>query len=299
MIRFKWAGKDQIRSSFFLLLWSVSFSLAMLMTKSLSKSTPQITLMLVRSGLGGLLMLPFWYPFPVLKLFRVPNIKLLALRGVFQTLAMALGYAGYRYLPGETAAFLGTSGPFFILLLAWLVLKEKLDTLHWIAIGVAYSGVLCVLNPFSVTFTFYSLLPIFANICMAFSIIITRKLILIQENAKCILFSNSFFPFVFFCIAAVYFIPFWSCNVSNFGYLAVIGGLGALSAVSHFYALQRSSAAFVAIFDYFRLIVFLLLNYFIYQEKMAFNTILGGVIIVISTIVYMITKQKRRTSSAL
>ncbi|ETZ04854.1 MULTISPECIES: DMT family transporter [Holospora] len=293
MVLFKWAEKDQIRSSFFLLLWSLSFSLAMLMTKSLSKTVPQISLMLIRSGFGLIVMLPFWYPFSPWNVFCTPNVRLLILRGVFQTLAMALGYAGYRYLPGETAAFLGTSGPFFVLLLARVFLKETLDFPHWIAIISAYIGVIFVLNPFALTLSFYTFLPVFANICMAFSIIVTRKLIVTKENEKRILFSNSFFPLIFFSFASLYFNLSWNCDAFTLCYIAGIGALGALSAVSHFYALRNSSSAFVAIFDYFRLTIFLILNYFIYSEPMNLNARLGGGIIVVSTFLYTILKQKK------
>ena len=123
---FRWAGRSQIRSSIFLCLWSLSFALAMLMTKSLSKDVPQIVLMVARAGVGLVAMIPFWCPFSVGKVFQTPHIKLLTFRGIFQTLGMVLGYAGYRYLPGATAAFLGTSGPFFILLFALLFLKKKI-----------------------------------------------------------------------------------------------------------------------------------------------------------------------------
>ena len=291
---FTWAGPTQIRSSIFLCLWSLSFSLAMLMTKSLAKDVPQIVLMVARAGVGLVAMMPFWYPFSVGKVFQTPHIKLLTFRGIFQTLAMVLGYAGYRYLPGETAAFLGTSGPFFILLFARLFLKENLDSAHWITMITAYGGVLCVLNPFSVTFSIHTLLPIFANICMASSIIVTRKLVLLGEDEKRMLFSNSFFPLIFLSIVALYVTASWNLSGYVWNYLATIGTLGALSAVFHFYALQRSSAAFVAIFDYFRLTVFLILNYFVYAEPMKLNAWIGGSIIVSSTFISIMVRQKTK-----
>ncbi|PPE03334.1 DMT family transporter [Holospora curviuscula] len=294
---FKWAGQTQVRSSIFLCLWSLTFSLAMVMTKSLSKDIPQIVLMISRAAVGLLAMLPFWYPFSVKKVFHTPHIALLVLRGIFQTLAMVLGYAGYRYLPGETAAFLGTSGPFFILLLARLFLKESLDTAHWIVMIMAYGGVLCVLNPFDVRFSAYTLIPIFANVCMASSIIVTRKLVLVAEDKKRMLFANSFFPLIFFSLVGICITVSWKLNGFEWRYLATIGTLGALSAVFHFYALQRSSAAFVAIFDYFRLVVFLILNYFVYAEPMRTNAWIGGGIIVSATLIYVMLKQKQKRSA--
>ena len=294
---FRWAGRAQVQSSFFLCLWSLSFSLAMLMTKALSKDVPQIVLMVARAGVGLLSMMPFWYPFSIGKVFQTSHITLLTFRGIFQTLGMVLGYMGYRYLPGETAAFLGTSGPFFILLFARLFLKENLDSIHWITMITAYGGVLCVLNPFSVTFSLYTLVPIFANICMASSIIVTRKLVLVGEDEKRMLFSNSFFPLIFLSIAAIYINTSWSLSGYTWNYLATIGTLGALSAVFHFYALQRSSAAFVAIFDYFRLTVFLILNYFVYAEPMKLNAWIGGILIVSSTFISIIVRQRQKFSS--
>lgn len=291
----RYAGKAQLRSAFFLVLWSLSFSCAMLMTKRLSDSTPQTLLMFVRSGVGLVAMIPFWYPFRPWHLLCSPNAKWLIIRGILQASGMWFSYAGYRYLPGETAAFLGTSGPFFILLSAYIFLKEKLDAVHWWMMGVGYIGILCILNPFSVTFSHYAILPILSNMCMALSLVLTRYLIIVKEEQSRILFSNAFLPFL--CLSGVFLWNHGESMVSNdiaWGALVSIGIFGGMTSVFHFYALKFSSAAFVAIFDYFRLIVFLALNYTIYQEAMKLNTWIGGSIIVIATFISVLLHQKYR-----
>ena len=132
---------------------------------------------------------------------------------------------------------------------------------------------------------------------MASSIIVTRKLVLVGEDEKRILFSNSFFPLIFLSIAAIYITASWNLSGYTWNYLATIGTLGALSALFHFYALQRSSAAFVAIFYYFRLTVFLILNYFVYAEPMKLNAWIGGIIILSSTFISTMIRQKQKSGS--
>ena len=127
----KYAGKAQLRSGLYLCLWSLSFSFAMLYTKKISGQTSQPLILFLRSLVGFIAMTPLWLPFKPWHVLSTPNKKWILLRGLLQSVAMWCTYAAYRYLPGETAAFLGTSGPFFVLLCAHIFLKETLDKTHW------------------------------------------------------------------------------------------------------------------------------------------------------------------------
>ncbi len=241
-------------------------------------------------------MAPLWLPFKPWTLLGTQNRIWILLRGLLQSIAMWFTYAAYRYLPGETAAFLGTSGPFFVLLCAHMFLKESLDKRHWMLLGVGYVGVLCVLNPFSVTFSIYTVLPILSNFCLALSIVLTRYLITVHEETKRILCASAFFPLV--CFTVIYIAT--GCETEglsqNFWYLVGVGACGGGSTAFHFYALKHASSSFVSIFDYFRLITFLILNYFIYAEPIDSQAWIGGVIIIITTASFITLRQSCKRS---
>ena len=287
----KYAGKKQLRSGVYLCLWSLSFSIAMLFTKKISAQTPQSLILFIRSCVGFFAMSALWIPFKPWKVLHSPHGRWLFLRGLLQSSAMWCTYASYRYLPGETAAFLGTSGPFFVLLCAHLFLKETLDKPHWILLALGYLGVLCVLNPFSVTFSAYSFLPILSNLALALSIILTRYLITVHEDTKRILCASSLFPFGVCTIIYLATGAPTAGLAENFWALVSVGIGGGSSAAFHFYALKYASSAFVAIFDYFRLIVFLILNYLVYAEPLNMRAWIGGIIIILTTASFITLRQ--------
>lgn len=241
-------------------------------------------------------MAPICFPFKPWNILQTQQWSWILLRGILQSIGMWCTYTAYRYLPGETAAFLGTSGPFFLLLCAHIFLKETLDRTHWILLGIGYLGVLCVLNPFSITFSNYALLLVFSNFCLACCTILTRYLIKAREDTKHVLCASAFFPF-FFC-ALVYVLT--GCETQglaeNFWYLICVGICGGTASTFYFYALKYASSAFVAIFDYFRLTVFLILNYLVYAEPLNSRAWMGGIIIILSTASFITLRQSYKRS---
>ena len=58
---------------------------------------------------------------------------------------------------------------------AWL-LREHVDRVRWLIVGVGFAGVLIVMRPGSAAFHLAALLPICSSLCWAVSVICTRKL---------------------------------------------------------------------------------------------------------------------------
>ncbi len=104
----------------------------------------------MRTFIGGLVLVA------CLPLFRRPvrpkAVGMTALLGVLQT-AGFLGLMTWA-LQGEGAgktAVLTYTMPFWLLLMAWVSLGERLKGLQWVAVGVALAGLVLVLSPWEMT----------------------------------------------------------------------------------------------------------------------------------------------------
>ena len=100
----------------------------------------------MRTFMGGVLLLAL---LPVLRRpLRPKAVGLTALLGVLQT-AGFLGLMTWA-LQGEGAgktAILTYTMPFWLLLMAWVFLGERLKGFQWIAVVLALAGLILVLSP--------------------------------------------------------------------------------------------------------------------------------------------------------
>ncbi|AFY88403.1 DMT family transporter [Chroococcidiopsis thermalis] len=77
---------------------------------------------------------------------------------------------------GKTAVLVYTM-PFWTLILAWVLLKERVRTIQWIAIALSFAGLLLILEPQQLDGTVFSkVLAILAGICWAGGVIVAKKL---------------------------------------------------------------------------------------------------------------------------
>lgn len=77
---------------------------------------------------------------------------------------------------GKTAV-LNYAMPFWVLILAWFILRERPARLQWISVTVGLGGLVCILMPFSLAGGLFSKgLALLSSLCWAGGIIIAKKL---------------------------------------------------------------------------------------------------------------------------
>ena len=199
----------------------------------------------LRLFLGGICLLAtlIWLRKPILPkeilgTFLSGSLQLGGFYG-FSTWAVVNGGAG-------KTAVLNYAMPFWVLLLAWPVLGERLRRLQWLGVVIALTGLLFILTPFSFNDALFSkALALLSSMSWAVGIIISKRL---QQKTSLDLLSYTTWQMLFGCIPLVLITLFissppitWSVPFMAALFYSVVPG-NAIAWLLWFYALSRLSA---------------------------------------------------------
>ena len=108
-------------------------------------------------------------------------------RGSMLVLANMFFFSALAAMPLAETVTLFYTAPFFICLLSWPLLGERVGIARWLAIAAGLGGVIVMMRPGAELFRPVSLLPVLAALCYAAMTIMTRKLGL-RESAVALTF---------------------------------------------------------------------------------------------------------------
>ncbi|MFH0917228.1 MAG: DMT family transporter [bacterium] len=115
---------------------------------------------------------------PVLRRSLRPRaLGLTTLLGLLQTTGFA-GLAMWALESGGAGktAILAYTMPFWLLLMAWVVLGERLRRFQWVAVALAFVGLMLILSPWRLSGGFSDLLAVAGAICWGASAVVAKVL---------------------------------------------------------------------------------------------------------------------------
>jgi drug/metabolite transporter (DMT)-like permease len=137
--------KPQVKAALILSSAMLSFSLMGALVKVAGETIPSVEMVFFRGivGLPLLALLARWRGISLAGRRR----GLLLLRGCFGSAALMLFFYAIAEIPVGTAILLNQSAPIFVLLLAAVVLRERIGWRHALLVLIALGGVALVLRP--------------------------------------------------------------------------------------------------------------------------------------------------------
>jgi drug/metabolite transporter (DMT)-like permease len=213
-----------------------------------------------------------------LVVLRTATPKWQFIRSMVHLMSMLFFFTGVKYLPLAKAASISFTAPFFVAMLAWPILGERITAQRLMAILVAFVGVLIVIRPGTDVFQWASLYMLGSACCYGLYQILTRRVASYDSAETSAVYSalvgtvvmGLVLPFVWIPIAS------WTDGALLFS-LGIIGGLG------HYFvarAMVYAQASIVAPFGYWQLVGSVIVGYMIsgYLPD-AFTWIGAGIIV--------------------
>lgn len=208
-------------------------------------------------------------------------------RGTVGVIAMALSFAGLAYLPLPESMTICYASPLMIVVLAALLLGERVRAFRWTAVAVGFAGILVILWP---RFTVLSQglpadaallgagLALMAAFFSSFAAIFVRKMTE-TESTGTITFYFALFSSV---LGLAVSLPFgWAApDFRDAALLVGIGLSGGVGQIMMTSAYRHAGAATVASFEYVSMLWAVAFGYLFFRETPTDNVLLGGGIVI-------------------
>jgi drug/metabolite transporter (DMT)-like permease len=192
---------------------------------------------------------------------RTTTLKWQLVRSVVHLLSMLFFFSGVKYLPLAKAASISFTAPFFVALLAWPMLGERMTSNRLMAVIVAFLGVLAVIRPGSEVFQWASLYMLGSATCYALYQILTRRVAGHDAPETSAVYSALVGTVVMSVVA-----PFSWTPIASWGDTALLFSLGIIGGTAHYFvarAMVYAQANIIAPFGYWQLVGSVIVGYII------------------------------------
>ena len=185
-------------------------------------------------------------------------------RGLFIFLGTAFFYIAITEIPLANALSLLLVAPIIVVVLSSFILKERITLIKIICVLIGFVGTLLVIQPGFTDFNLYSLYALISGLFYAMYLIYTRKVNFSSDSI--ITLSYSTIPGA---IIMTLLIPFYWESIPNLSQIIILGCIGPVVIVSHFFfikAYQYAEASTLAPIHYFEIVSNVLISVLFFKD---------------------------------
>jgi drug/metabolite transporter (DMT)-like permease len=289
-----WRGAPHnLRGSIYMVTAFLFLSAMIAGVKATGTRIPLVEVLVVRQIIIALLLAPVFIHGGMATL-RTRHPWLQIMRGLFALGAMSAGFTALHHIPLAEATAIGFSQALFVTVAAVFVLKEKVGPRRWLATAIGFTGVMIMLRPGGHGLDSYALLAVLGAL-FGCGITITVRILASRERTETIMAYQTIVLFT----ALSY--PAWQSWVwpsrDEWLLLVFIGVVGTVGQWLSTRAYQVGDAAALAPLDFVRLLIATAIGYLLFAETLTLSTMIGGTIVVASTL-YTVRHNARRAPRA-
>ncbi|MEM7224799.1 MAG: DMT family transporter [Pseudomonadota bacterium] len=290
-----WARQPaNLRGAVWMTLAACGFTLNAALVKSLSATGMDVFQIAFARALFALAaLLPLLWRSGVRQL-RTRHPWIHFLRSVSGALAMLGGFYAITVLPLAAFTALSFTTPLFTVVMAVLLIGERVRWRRWSATGVGFLGVLIMVRPGAETFELAALIALGMAFGIAFAVTLLKRFPE-GESQVAMLF---YFSIASILVAGIPAAAVWQTpSLLEWGLLAMVGLLGVASQALLIRAYRTGEASFVAPFDYTKLLLAGLLGFLLFGEVPDATGLVGAAVIVASTVYIARREAQLKTKS--
>lgn len=278
---------------------TVVFTLMLACVKQLAETVPQGQIVFARSffALVPITAMLLWQGhFRSALRTRHPWIHLS--RGTVGVCSMALNFTALSLLPLPEAMTIGYAAPLMIVVLAALILGERVRLFRWTAVSVGLLGVLVILWPrltllqigaFNDSALLGTGLALISAFLSAFAAIFVRSMTATEGTGTIVFYFS-----VTSALLSLLSLPFgWVVPDLTAAALLIFSGLlGGVGQIMMTSAYRHATAATIAPLEYVSIIWGLIIGYVLFAELPHQNVAIGGAIVVGAGVVIILRERQ-------
>lgn len=288
-----------LRGTVLLLVSFGFFTFEIVAAKMLGDRLPTAQVVFVRSAAQLVALLPFIAAVGP-AVFRTSHFPLHLLRSTFGVVGLFCYFYSFGHLPLANATTLTFTKALFLTIAAHVVLRETVGPRRWAATLVGLLGVLIVVRPGMEGFSAVSLVAVFGAMTGA-GLMTCTKLLTGRESTLAIMVWVAVITTAFSAVPGL--LAWQSPDDFELTWLLVIGVFGPIGQYFGISAFRVGEASFLAPVDYVRLLISVVVGFWLFAERPDPWTALGALVIVGSTLYVnhreMQVARARRAASAL
>ena len=280
------------------LISALAFTLMSAGIKSISTRYPTGEIVFIRSFFAMIPLL-IWLAWraELPAALKTSNLRGHLKRGIMGSTGMFCAFAGLQFLPLSEAVAIGYAAPLAVVVLAALVLKERVRIYRWSAVTIGFVGVLIMLSPHLGAGTHPvggnaavgAALGLAGAFCSAFASVEVR-LLTATERTGAIVF---YFMLLTSLLGLTTILLGWHIpDLKDAVMMVMIGILGGLGQILIVQAYRYGDASLIAPFEYSTMLWAVAIGWFWFGEWPAV-TILIGATIVIASGIYVILRERQ------
>ena len=204
------------------------------------------------------------------------------LRCVSGLIALVAIFIALRKLPLATVVSISFAAPIFTTIFSIFLLSEKVGIFRWLAVIVGFLGILIITEPGISQLNIYYIFPIIFCLGLSYVAITIRQLSTTEPVwLISFYFSLSITLLSFFTIPQGWVIP-------SFNHLILLSFVGIFGGVANLWLSQSykySEVSLVTPLKYLALVFAIVFGYFIWGEVPTIKTLLGALLVIISTLI--------------
>ncbi len=205
----------------------------------------------------------------------------MARRCIGSAVGVLLAFYAFANLPLATAQSLSFARALFVVLLAMLLLREKVGALRQGALVVGFVGVLVMTRPTEMQFNMAAFAALASALLMAYSVVTIKDLSRDHSTLSLVLWMNAATTLLGLPLALFgWTMPGWADS----GIFLLLAVSGVLAQTCFTRGLTASDASLMALMDYTRLPMAALSGLLIFHEVLDVWTIIGATIVIGSTV---------------
>lgn len=248
----------------------------------------------MQSSVAFCLLLPFALYFEGKKVFQTRCLSLHFMRGIIGVSSLFIYIFALKSIPLTDSRAIALSGPVITFIFAIIFLREKLDGKKSIALFVSLIGGYIIINPGSVSFHSASLLVLLATILWSVLDLIIKQISKTESSIKQTLYLTG--------LSATFSSPFafynWIIpdNLLTLALMLIIGVIFLFNSFAIFKAIKNADLTTIMPFDFCGMIFTAIISYFVFNEIIKFNTLIGSIIVFLSSLylIYHESKSARK-----